>query len=209
MRRDPNTRVYAPKAILRELDYKTETERAQLVQSIHDNHRLDRFSESLLLNTRFEYIVTLPLMEKGVPTLYEPFSFPICWEITSTPNYCLPDFLLPYHCKDGRPIIIEPHSLYVCSSKKEVMADLKKFDALRRSYGLYVVLIHSQKLGFPAIIDTDLVKQHVDEFWCDNYSGPKGMRTMRAHVKEFLATTEVRPVSAVGPLLDQLRRTTN
>ncbi|MFI5412572.1 MAG: hypothetical protein ACHQX1_01640 [Candidatus Micrarchaeales archaeon] len=180
-----------------------------MIQKVSERHRLDKY---VWVKTDFEYLVKKPLIENGVVSLYEPFNLflgghktNLSWQ--ASPKY-VPDFLLPYNYKDNRVVAIEPHVIDN-DNKKDAIKTIEKMETARKSYGLYIVFISPLKPG-KSVVSSDEIRPYVDEFWCDDYNGlksngHKSMEMMRDRIGSFLATTEVRQVSGVGNIIDQLR----
>lgn len=172
------------------------------MRRVSEDYRLDK---SFWVKTRFDYIVKRTLIDKGIPVLYEPLSLPINGQINGASNHrWLPDFLLDCSEKDKRMVTIETHDFFHYSNEK-IMASLKKYDIARKSFGLYVVVISSPRFD-SSVITPEIVKDHVDEFWCDKiYTQQKGLKTLRKELNSFLATTELKSASSLDRVIELLR----
>lgn len=198
MRKESGSRTNSPGVIYR-IRYKSKEEREELARKISREHAI----EVINVKNPLEAMVKDALLQNGAQALYEPFLFRVDKKINGHGDLAFaPDFILPYNYKDDRYVVIEPHC-FGRSNADEIKTYAGKVKMAKERYNLYVVLISLPVTNRKELVLNE-VGSSIDEFWYGKHFADGGPQQLASQIRNFLGTTNVKPVSAIGNMLEML-----
>lgn len=146
--------------------------------------------------TGYESLFKSVLLDLRIPALYEPIDLLVPKSSKYISWRYLPDFMLPFHYIEGKPIVIEPHDCDLIN-----LNHLKKLEDIRKAYGIYLILATTLDFHLSST-SIDRTIQHVDELW---FISKDSKVPLREKIKSTISESSYRSVCAIDMLLDKLR----